>query len=87
MQIKEQQARMSTLETEERWAITQGALETYRDLSKLVWLNPYNAVPFLWDNLPRLDANASRQDIAAFLETLDQRWRIFRLEEGAGETR
>ena len=82
--IEEQKARMATFAQEERWAVTQGALKTYRELSDLIWLNPSNPVPQLWDEMPALDENASAQAIQSFLETLDQRWRMMRLENDAG---
>lgn len=84
MQIDEQRAKMAALQEEDRWAVSLEALETYRELSNLVWLNPENAVPQLWDELPQPDADASAQEILSFLETLDQRWRMLRLESGAG---
>ena len=71
VQISEQKTRMHTLATEERWAVTQEALAAYQDLSGLIWLNPSNAMPRLWDDLPQLEADASPQRITAFLETLD----------------
>lgn len=84
MQIDEQRAKMAALQEEDRWAVSLEALETYRELSNLVWLNPENAVPQLWDELPQPNADASAQEILSFLETLDQRWRMLRLESGAG---
>lgn len=84
MQIDEQRAKMAALQEEDRWAVSLEALETYRELSNLVWLNPENAVPQLWDELPQPDADASAQEILSFLETLDQGWRMLRLESGAG---
>ena len=85
VQISEQKTRMHTLATEERWAVTQEALATYQDLSGLIWLNPSNAMPRLWDDLPQLEADASPQRITAFLETLDQRWQMLRLEDGVSQ--
>ena len=78
--ISAQRDRMDVFARSSRWAVTQGALDLYQSLCDRVWLNPGNPIPTLWDGLSQLDSSATQQDIDAFLNQLEQRWRMLRME-------
>ena len=74
---------MEDFEKTSRWALSQSALDIYKGLAHLVYINEFNPVVDLFDDTPELFDSAEALSIPRFLETLDSKINLILLENDA----
>ena len=79
-QIEQHKIMMEDFEATSRWAFTQSALDTYKGLADLVYINEFNPVVNLFADTPDLFDSVEALSIPRFLETLDSKINLILLE-------
>lgn len=82
-QIEQHKMMMEDFEKTSRWALSQSALDIYKGLARLVYINEFNPVVDLFDDTPELFDSAEVLSIPHFLETLDSKINLILLENDA----
>ena len=82
-QINRQKAMMEEFEQTSRWAVSQSALDTYAQLTDLVYINEFNPVVKLFEDTPDFFDSAQSISIPRFLESLDSKINLILLENEA----
>ena len=80
-QIELQRLKMANYEQTSRWAVSQGALTAYKNLSNSIYVNSFNPVTALEDNMPFL-FDEQNSSITTFLTALDNKVQMILLENG-----
>ena len=82
-QIQQYRMMMEDFEKTSHWALSQSALDIYKGLAHLVYINEFNPVVDLFDDTPELFDSAEALSIPRFLETLDSKINLILLENDA----
>lgn len=84
-QIKQHKLMMEGFESTSRWAVSQSALDVYKYLAGLVYINDFNPVMTLYTSTPDFFDGAKTLSIPLFLEILDSKINLILLENGIKE--
>ena len=71
---------MEEFEETSRWAVSQSALDTYAQLTDLVYINEFNPVVKLFEDTPDFFDSAQAISIPRFLESMDSKINLILLE-------
>ena len=82
-QIDQHKMTMEDFEQTSRWAVSQSALDIYKELVNLVYINEFNPVAALFADTPDFFDSAQALSIPRFLESMDSKINLILLEHDA----